>query len=591
MKCSQKGITLLTFFLGSFLFLLPIAKTFSLNSTLLDLGIFESLLYRIGNNHDWQAAFFGHAHWFAFPFGWLYGLLPLPLAPYALVGLQAIILLLPAFWFYKRFGSFAAFAYISYYPLWANAHFDFHFDHLAVPLLLGFYWALLDRRIGWAVLCATLVMFVKEPFALQTAGCGVLLILGLFKGKCIWTTSETPPSNRCLAIGGIWLIFAGLSYFYFVTNYVASYFDFDDAGLKLGNGPFGWLGNTPNEIIQTIITSPHLILGDIISTPGKLTYLNVVFNLLASISLLRPVFLIPALPLLTISMLSHLPNFYSISNHYTAGLIIPVTIAFVYGLPRAEKIIEWIFVKVCISWAAINDKYTKIYPGVLSNLKGPSYSLPSLIESRPGLLRKVGITFKTIEGRNRIFYVLLFSWILAGHIWYSPSPISRLFWSDQAWAYNWNSYLPTKRDEMMKEAMKKYVPLDYHVSVTTQNTVNTGHLAHRKIYLPFPLNIAEPHPMMDWSSRTWEGFWEFVRTGYKSPDIRLNQFADYVVLDLKRPFFLIDQGCQWIDGECRNNKSMEKKFLEWVVKTENFYNKIFENDGFIIFHRKNDAKS
>lgn len=584
---THRRITLFSLILAGFLFLLPLAKAFSIHSTLLDLGIFESLLYRLATGNEWQQAFSGHAHWFAFPYGWLYGSLPSALAPYFLVGIQGIVVLLPALWFYKRFGAFAAFAYVSYYPLWANAHFDFHFDHLAVPLLLGFYWALLDRRIGWAVVSATLLMFVKEPFALQTSGCGALLLWAAFNRKSIWEKPTDQVSQGWLAIGGLWLIFSGMGYFYFITNYVFSYFSLDGVGLQLGSGPFGWLGSSPWEIFRAIVTNPHVIIWDIITTPGKWKYLNVVFNLLAFISLLRPVFLIPALPLLAISMLSHLSNYYNSSNHYTAGIIIPVMIAFVFGLPRAVKIWEWILLWVRRNWETLKNRGKSSFsPVVPSNRDDLSSIQSSPVERGRGLFWLVGIAFGTVEGRRRVFYVLLFFWILAGHIWHSPSPISRLFWSDQVWSYNWHVYVPTKRDEMMKVAMKKYIPADYYISVTTQNSVNLGHLAHRQIYLPFPLNISKPHEMMDWSNRTLKGFWEFVRTGNKPPDIRLEKYADFVVLDMKRPYFLVDKGCKWIDGKCKNNKTMAKKFLESVKYTRTLYKTVFEKNGFMILQRR-----
>jgi len=92
--------------------------------------------------------------------------------------------------------------------------------------------------------------------------------------------------------------------------------------------------------------------------------------------------------------------------------------------------------------------------------------------------------------------------------------------------------------------------------------------------------------MMDWSNRTLEKFWEFVRTGSKPPDIELDQYADYVVLDLKRPYFMIDKGCKWVNGKCRNSKTMEKKFLKWVDFMPSLYNTVFEQDGFMIFQRR-----
>jgi uncharacterized membrane protein len=550
LKLLQKEIVLAPFVLVAVLLFLSLAKVLSLHSSFFDLGIFESLLHRIAITNEWQQAFAGHVHWFALPYGWLYGLPPPSLAPYFLVGMQAILLLLPSLWFYRRFGIFAAFVYVAYYPVWSNALLDFHFDHLAVLFLLGFYWALLSHQIGWAVVSATLLMFVKEPFALQTAACGVLLLWVAVHRKSIWELPLELVSQRSLLFGAVWLIGVGLGYFVFATHYLLPYFSFDAERGALDNGAFGWFGHSLGEMIHTIITKPHIIVLDIISTPGKLIYLGVVFGLLAFIPLLRPVFLIPALPLLLIAMLSRLDNYYSYANHYTVGLIIPLMFAFMYGLPRAERIWEKLFLQI---------------RGMLQ------YSRISSLSDNGDYCR-------------RILYVLLFGWVLFGHIMLSPSPIARLFWSDKVWSYSWRAYVPTERETMMKGAMLEHIPDDPEVSVTTQNSVNWSHLAHRTVYMPFPMGITEPRKVIDWSSHTWDGLGVFLKTGYKPLAITYDRYADYVVFDLKRPYFLGDRGCEWIYGECRN-KEMEKLFLGWVAYTRSVYDTVFERDGFMILRR------
>jgi hypothetical protein len=136
--------------------------------------------------------------------------------------------------------------------------------------------------------------------------------------------------------------------------------------------------------------------------------------------------------------------------------------------------------------------------------------------------------------------VVLFSWLIVGHWSFTSSPIARLFWSEKVWSYSWRAYLPTDREVMMKNAMLKYIPANSNISVTTQNTVNWYHLAGRKDYLPFPLGVDVPHRVMDWSNRDLPGLWQYVRTGVMPPAITHARYADYVVLDLKRPWFIID---------------------------------------------------
>ena len=73
-------------------------------------------------------------------------------------------------------------------------------------------------------------------------------------------------------------------------------------------------------------------------------------------------------------------------------------------------------------------------------------------------------------------------------------------------------------------------------------------------------------------------------TGEKIEPQWSKEWADYVVLDLKRPWFLMDQGCDWHEGKCRNEEAA-RKFLGWVEKTKLYYSAIFEEDGFMILRR------
>jgi uncharacterized membrane protein len=492
------------------------------------------------------------------------------------VGTQAGLLVMPTYFLYRRFGIFIAFTYMLFYPLWINVHFDFHYDHLAIPLLLAFYLTLLNQRVGWAVFSATLLIFIKEPFALQAAACGVLLLCCAFHSTSVWMNPIDRYRRICLVVGALWLMGVGLGYFYFAIHYLLPYFTPGDWSGPLGGESFGWLGDSLGEILKTIITKPYAVVWDIAITPGKLVYLAIVFGMLAFIPLLSPVFLIPAAPLLAISMLSHLPNHYDYNTHYMAGLIIPVIFAFVYGLPKAEliwaRLISWLWCRLSSGATSRSGK-----EGVTQKI-----ILQGKFNIRVASMLPAGL--RRSQNRYWLFYGLLFSWILLGHIALSPSPISRLFWLNKVWSYNWHAYVPTDRLVMMKVAMDKFIPEDPEVSVATQNTLNYSLLAHRKLYLSFPLGISEPSKVMNWSNRTWKAFGEFVRTGYKSPPIIDDRYADYVVLDLQRPYFLVDHGCEWVYGYCRN-KEMEKKFLDLVAYARITYETVFEQDGFIILRR------
>jgi hypothetical protein len=276
--------------------------------------------------------------------------------------------------------------------------------------------------------------------------------------------------------------------------------------------------------------------------------------------LLRPAALIVALPLLMISMLSREDNYYGYANHYTAGVIVPVIVAFRDGLLTAQS-----YFSSLVAW-------------VMSKLERHPLHLPTFSKW------KIAFIWVAVK-EGQIFSVALLAWLLAGHWAFASSPISRLFWSEKVWSYSWRAYVPTGREVMMKEAMLKYIPANPDVNVTTQNTVNWYHLAYRKVYLPFPLAVDKPHKVTDWSNRDLSGLWQYVRTGDMPPAITHDRYADYVVLDLKRPWFVIDKGCDWLYGACRNDE-MAAKFLRLVDETQKRYTTVFERDGFMILRRK-----
>lgn len=554
--------------LGGVLFLLVIARYLALSSNVADLGFFSMSLANVGT--EWQRAFYGHVQPLMLVWGYGYRALPADIAPGLLLLLQTLLLLGSVVAIWRVFGMWPGLAMLLYYPLWANALFDFHFDHLTVPLLATFFIACERRSYGWAGIAAGALILVKEPFALQTAACGLYLCWLAFclRGQGV--------SARLLVMGMSLALLGGASFFA-LTNWLIPYFA-DDAGrFALNSGAFSWLGASLSDMIWTLLSQPGLVLAEVFGVAGKLAYLTVIFGLLAFIPLLRPAALIVALPLLMIAILSRLENYYGYANHYTAGVIVPAIVAFRDGLPVARRYFSAVlgqmqcFVKFLDSRLCVNNG---------ANV------MQWCAKASGGRIRLDWFA----ERDDVAFSIFLIIWLMMGHWALAYSPVSRLFWSDKVWSYNWRAYAPTEREVMMKVAMERHIPSAPDISVSTQNTVNWHHLAHRKVYMLFPMGVAEPQKVMDWSNRSREGLWEFIRTGQKSPVISSDRFADYVVLDLRRPYFLVDKGCEWIYGECRD-KLMEKKFLDWIAYTRQHYDTVYEKDGFMILKRRLTAVS
>ena len=516
--------------LVTILCLMALLKTNNLHSAIFDLGIFDSLFWNTALEFNWSWFFFGHAQPLAILGTALYKLWP---SSVILVCLQSIFLTCGIFLLLfssdsiRHYRIIISLSFVLYFPLWYNALFDFHMDHLSVPLLFLFYYGCFKQKWWLAVVAALLLAMVKEPFALVAFFCGIYLCLRWRKFR--W---------------GLFICFFGMVCFYATTYILLHHFTFGPRG-GLGADAFSWLGRTPVDMLLFIFTHPIEILKEIIFNSGKMKYLLFLFGALVFIPLFSPMELLPAVPILGISLLSRLENYYGIGHHYTSGLIPPMIVAFAFGYPKAENAFLMIIRRF------IKDTIAK-----------------------------------------KVFTWGILGLMLFVHILISPSPISRLFWTNKVWSYGFEAYIPVGRDKMIKDAMGKYVPADPDVSVSSQNTLNWGHLAHRKCYTIFPLGVIEPVVIP-----------EFAKAGFKEI------WVEYVILDLKRPWFIVDRGCSWQTEEsiklsdddikrldlkdnpgplkwvsCASQK-FRNDFLDAIVETKKTFNVIFERDGFMILRR------
>jgi len=493
----------------------------------MDLGVFSSNLNNI-YNEEWRA-FSGHIQPLMFLFGLVYQVFDPNVATLFLVMIQSLTILGSIWWVWREFGFWPSFAMLLYYPLWANVLFDFHFDHLLILILTAFFIFCEQQKFKLATLMAASLILIKEPYSLQVIFCGIYLIWLAFRAN------NRKHFNSLIGFS-IGLIVLGVIWYYVSMYILLPYF----SGVEgIQGDAYSWLGTSTFDKMYTVVLRPDIWILDIINNPDKLKLLFVIFGLLVFIPLLRPAALIVAIPPLLIMLLSHEANYYSYAHHYTAGVIIPVIIAFKDGLPIASKVFKRIFL-------FLNSGNKKI-----------------------------------VDALSHFFLAFF---LLFGHWALASSPISRLFWSDKVWSYSWQSYTPTKRDSMIKEALLKHIPSDSEISVSTQNSLNYGHLSSRKLYLPFPQGVIEPHLVPFWSEGDQNDFLEYVMNEGIASAKYDKKLVDYVVLDSKRPWFVVDQGCDWIYGKCTNEK-VATEYLEQVKKSRKIMDIVFEKDGFLILKR------
>lgn len=517
MRGRSKTSLVLFLLLFGHLALLSCLKYSALHSTYFDFGLYLNNFSKIATGEWWQV-FFVHVMPLLLFWSWLYHFFPPDFFPIIILCAQAAFLAWPVGALYRHYGALPALAFFLYFPLWYNALFDFHMDHLAVGLLFGFFFLEKSGRVWTAVSLALLLALVKEPFALQTASCGLYLLL-IRKQK--WP--------------GIILILAGFFYFFVAANYLAIFFSFGIRG-EPDWQTFSEMGGSIGGILWFIVTKPYLVLKDILSDGGKIRYLIYIFGALGFIPLLRPGILVVALPVMAIALLSKVGNHSGLFYHYTAGLIAPLTIAFSEALPSARKY-----------WSRLN------FPKAL-------------------------------------FGPLLLIWLLIMHIKMAPSPIGLVFWNKDSWAYSYQAYIPTFRDKMIKQAIHLHVPSDPEVAVSTQNTLNWGTLAHRKYYFAYPNGAFQPYKINKGFDRPLTGLWNFMIT-HEVTGINTDEvWADYVVLDLKRLWYIGDEGCSWKNGQCKNNAEFSSRFLALVQKTKEHFDTVFQKDEFYILKQKTSQK-
>jgi len=515
------------------LFFQSLLRVDALSTNVFDLGIFSTNLFNI--NNEVARSIYGHVQPLMIPWGLVFDALPSNIATFVLVGFQTFTILVSIFWIFRVFGIWAAAAMLLYYPLWAIALFDFHFDHLAIPILTAFFVLCEKRKYKLAAFAAVTLVLIKEPFSLQVICCGIYLLWLSFRFK-------VEIQSKLLITLGIFLVLFGIFWFHLSVNLILPYLSIGVES-SLDGEAYLWLGSGLTNKISTVFFRPDIWIIDIFKNPEKLKLILIIFGSLGFISLLRPAPLIVAMSTILIMLLSHFPGHYSYANHYTAGLIVPVIIAFKDGIPVALQ----------------------VWNRIISSIYKPNFSF------------------------ERSFNFFLALVLILSHWAFASSPISRLFWSDKIDSYSWKTYVEFERDKMIKDSLLKYIPANPQVSVSTQNSLNWWHLSNRNVYLPFPQGVIDPHPIPFWKDNHFKALWNKIFREEKSLPKYESHLVDYVVIDQKKPWFIVDKGCLWVYRVCKNQE-VANHYTNLVNETKNLMELVYENDGFIILRRHDYEK-
>jgi len=257
-------------------------------------------------------------------------------SPYVLLIVQTMVLALGAWPLYRlvwrkfhspTIGLAFAFCYLAYPPLGFINRFDFHGEVIAIPLLIAAYERFDAKDLKGAAMCMGLALFAKEDTGLSVAALGLLIAFCYKRWRfgLAWTAIGTTYSLVALFL--VIPAFRG--------------------GPSDTLARYQWLGNTPLEMVTTLVSRPGFVLQTIVEA-GRITTSMQMLAPFAFLPLLGLPALLPAIPALSYNYLSQSFCQATIYCHYMVPVIPFMTLAGLWGLESlttgvGARILGWIY--------------------------------------------------------------------------------------------------------------------------------------------------------------------------------------------------------------------------------------------------------
>lgn len=256
--------------------------------------------------------------WFELWVAPIYALWQSPVMLFALVSAGAALGALPLFLLAReRFGSPVAglvwaVLYLAYLPVSSIAVWEFQprlFS--ATALLFAVWWYRRGRhRLYWLALA--IAISVRSDVGLAVGALGALVALDRRARRLGLATLVFGFGYWLLAVYVVVPALSGGARFHWQVNYE-------------------WLGATSGEMLRTMIQRPVFVLSNAFSLE-KLRYLAQLLFPLGCLPFLKPRWLIPALPILALNLLSDRAVQFDIYHQYQALIVPFLFLAAIYGL-------------------------------------------------------------------------------------------------------------------------------------------------------------------------------------------------------------------------------------------------------------------
>jgi uncharacterized membrane protein len=339
----------------SVVFIVPsILKYWSLHTHFWDMGIYQHFLwnYSFTNMPD-SLVFANHFRPILFILAAVYKLFPYGESLLILQSMSLSITLFPLYalsrdMLGKKESYLVVFLYCFFSPIWFINLSDFHPDSFMVPLaVFSIYFLKRNKMILFMVSIIFLV-------AIKEIAIFIAAFIGLYAAL----------KYKRTVFGGILFLAMIISGIFIVDKLIPAY----SGQTPLEVTGVSWLADGMVSLAKNILLNPLSIL----STPvnyWKAIYIIILFGSFLFIPFLAPLELLPAIPGISLALLSELWRQYALVYHYPSTVVPFIFIAFIEGLRKSgglksnvKKFMVTVFMIINVSYLSLflfykNDSY------------------------------------------------------------------------------------------------------------------------------------------------------------------------------------------------------------------------------------------
>ncbi|MGQ9836992.1 MAG: DUF2079 domain-containing protein [Cyanobacteriota bacterium] len=318
-----------------------------------DLGIFDQSIYLISQGEVPFSTIRGihilgdHAAFILYPISLLYRIFP---SVYWLFIIQALALslgALPAYYLAlqasisPRKSLLIAGAYLMYPAIFNANLFDFHPEVLAVPLILALVLAVRAGQLQVFCLCLSGILSCKAVLSLTVITLGIwLLIWEHRRVENLWRKRCQVAGWIAVVVGVVWFI---VTVFWIIPQFSG------DAPAALSH--YSYLGSSVVEVIQNLFFRPILIGSRLISIDTLFYLFLLVIPLIWGLSWQYWDPLLPALPTLTLNILSSNPAYRDLVHHYALPTVPFLILGMIENFKKSQHSLR--FMQIGIVWSLL----------------------------------------------------------------------------------------------------------------------------------------------------------------------------------------------------------------------------------------------